>query len=302
MSNINLTAPSNSVVHTEQHVIPSRAPSTSSLLGALIADTFQEARARWLFWGLFALSTFLIALFLFVLNVDIVAGARATIEIGSSSRDVTDIHKFVVMAFSWVSIGLYVWGTLLAIFASAGLVPVLLEPGRIALMLSKPVSRPTLLIGRFLGNLSIVALNNTYLIVAVWLILGSRTGVWDPRFLLAIPISVFMFAVLLCVVVLIGVVFESAALSVMMAVALMLISSLLAQRELAIRTLTSEWSRSLWAGLYWLLPKVYDLSAAMKQIILYDRSADWITPVWTSAAFGLAALASAIYIFQKRDF
>ena len=158
------------------------------------------------------------------------------------------------------------------------------------------------MIGRFLGNLLIVALNNTYLILGVWLILGSRTGVWEGRFLLAIPISVFMFAVLLCVVVLIGVVFESAALSVMAAVALMLISSLLAQRDWSARLLASEWSRQLWLALYWLLPKVYDLSGAMRQIILYDRSADWITPVWTSAAFGLAALGGAIYIFQKRDF
>ncbi len=277
-------------------------PSTSRLLLALVADTLQEARARWLFWGLFALSTFLIGLFLFILNIDVVAGARATIEINGSSRSSFDVHKFVVMAYSWVSIGLYVWGTLLAIFASAGLVPVLLEPGRIALLLSKPVSRTTLLVGRFLGNLLIVALNNAYLIVCVWLILGSRTNVWDSRFLLLIPISVFMFAVLLCVVVLIGVVFESAALSVMMAVALMLISSLLAQRDWSMRLLSSQWSRQLWLTLYWILPKVYDLSAAMKQIILYDRDADWFTPVWTSALFGMAVLGSAVYIFRKRDF
>jgi ABC-type transport system involved in multi-copper enzyme maturation permease subunit len=268
----------------------------------LIADTFQEARARWLFWGLFALSTFLIGLFLFVLNIDIVAGARATVEIGPASRTIYDIHKFVTVAYSWVSIALYVWGTLLAVFASAGLVPVLLEPGRIALLLSKPVSRPILLTGRYLGNLSIIALNHVYLIVSIWLILGARTGIWESRFLLAIPISVFMFAVLLCVVVLIGVVFESAALSVMVTVALMLISSLLAQRDWSIRLLTSEWSRQLWLALYWVVPKVYDLSGAMRQIILYDREVDWITPVWTSAAFGLAALGSALYIFQKRDF
>jgi ABC-type transport system involved in multi-copper enzyme maturation permease subunit len=283
-------------------VLPLRPPSTARLLLALIADTIQEARARWLFWGLFALSTFLIALFLFILNVDIIAGARASVQVNGSPLSAYDVRKFINVAYSWVSIGLYVWGTLLAIFASAGLVPVLLEPGRIALLLSKPVSRPTLLIGRYLGNLLIVVLNNSYLILCIWLILGSRTGVWEGRFLLAIPISVFMFAVLLCVVVLVGVVFESAALSVMASVALMLVSSLLAQRDWSIRILTSEWSRQLWLSLYWLLPKVYDLSAAMKQIILYDQDADWISPVWTSALFGLAALGGAIYIFRKRDF
>ena len=40
----------------------------------------------------------------------------------------------------------------------------------------------------------------------------------------------------------------------------------------------------------------------MKQIVQYDREANWITPVWTSAVFGLVVLSGAIYVFQKRDF
>ncbi|MDQ2776167.1 MAG: hypothetical protein M3Y57_14805 [Acidobacteriota bacterium] len=276
--------------------------SYPSVLWALIADTFQEARARWLFWGLFGLSTLLIAIFLFALNIDIVEGARATVEMGPKSRQIYDIHKFVNVSYSWISIALYIWGTLLALFASAGLIPVLLEPGRIALLLSKPVSRPMLLLGRYTGNVLIVALNHSYLVVGIWLILGFKTTIWEPRFLLAIPISIFIFAVLLCVVVLVGVVFESAALSIMAVVAIMLISSLLAQRDWSIRLLDSDWSRELWLAFYWIVPKVYDLGAAMKQLILYDHEADWMTPVWTSAVFGLVMLSSAIYIFRKRDF
>lgn len=268
----------------------------------LIRDTLQEARARWLFWGLFALSTLLIALFLFALNVDLVAGAQFTVEVAGKSRQVYSLHKFVVVAYSWVSLALYYWGTMLAVFASAGLIPVLLEPGRIALLLSKPVSRPTLLLGRFLGNVLIILLNNTYLIVCIWLILGSKTGVWESRFLLAIPISVFMFAVLLCLVTLVGVIFESAALAVMFSIATILISALLAQFDWADKLLSSDWSRQLWHVLYWIVPKVYGLGAAMKQIILYDSQVDWITPVWTSALFALLVLSSSIYIFRKRDF
>jgi ABC-type transport system involved in multi-copper enzyme maturation permease subunit len=268
----------------------------------LIADTFQEARARWLFWGLFGLSSLLVGLFLFALNIDLVAGAQATIEFGPTSRPIYDIHKFVNVSYSWVSIALYIWGTLLAIFASAGLTPILLEPGRISLLLSKPVTRPTLLLGRYLGNVLIVALNHLYLILSIWIIIGYKTGIWERRFLLAIPISIFMFAVLLCLVTLVGVVFESAALAVMASVATMLISTLLAQRDFSMRLLSSEWSRELWAGLYWIVPKVYDLGAAMKQIILYDRDVDWVTPMWTSALFAAVVLSGSILIFRKRDF
>jgi ABC-type transport system involved in multi-copper enzyme maturation permease subunit len=274
----------------------------ASALRALISDTFQEARARWLFWGLFALSTFLIAIFLFVLKIDLVQGAVTLMGSRSSSKPLGDIGAFVNRSYSWVSIALYIWGTFLAIFASAGLTPSVLEAGRISLLLSKPLTRTRLLMGRYLGNVCVVALNHIYLICSVWIIIGIKTHIWEPRFLLAIPISIFIFAVLLCVVVLIGVLSESAALSVMVAVALMLVSTILAQRQIVVKLLSSQWSRDLWLAFYWVIPKVFDLGAAMKQIILYDRQADWLAPLWTSAIFGIVILSAAVYAFQKRDF
>lgn len=276
--------------------------SHAPVLAALISDTFQEARARWLFWGLFGLSTLLIAIFLFVLRIDIVQGAVSFMGIQATSRPIYNIHKFVTVSYSWVSIVLYIWGTFLAVFASSGLVPSVLEAGRISLLLSKPLTRTTLLMGRYAGNLLVVASNHVYLICSIWIIIGLKTDIWEPRFLLAIPISIFIFAVLLCVVVLIGVVSESAALSVMIAVALMLISTILAQRETVVKLLDSQWSRDLWLTFYWIIPKVFDLGTAMRQIILYDRQTDWFTPAWTSAAFGIAVLSGAIYIFRRRDF
>ena len=61
--------------------------------------------------------------------------------------------------------------------------------GRIALLLSKPIGRTTLLLGRYLGNLLVVALNHIYLVGAVWLILAVKTNIWNYRFLLAIPVE-----------------------------------------------------------------------------------------------------------------
>lgn len=274
----------------------------ASVYAALVADTFEEARARSLFWGLFGLSTLLICIFLFVLNIDLTAGAISFMDIKSTSRPLYDIQKFVNVSYSWVSIFLYIWGTFLAIFASSGLIPSVLEAGRISLLLSKPISRTTLLLGRILGNLCVVALNHAYLIGSVWLILGFKTHIWEPRFLLAIPVTLFIFAVLLSIVAFIGVTLESAALSVMVPVALMLISSILAQRDNMIRLLDSAWSRNLWQVSYWVLPKVYDLGYAMKQSILYDRQVDWWPPVWTSALFAAAVLWSAVVVFRRRDF
>src|SRR5579875_477325 len=130
--------------------------SAAGVFGALIADTFQEARARWLFWGLFGLSTLLILIFLFVLKIDLVAGAISIMGIEGTTRAL-DVRAFVLRSYSFIAIFLYIWGTLLAIFASSGLIPSVLEPGRIALLLSKPLNRPVLILGRYLGNVLIVA-------------------------------------------------------------------------------------------------------------------------------------------------
>jgi hypothetical protein len=54
--------------------------------------------------------------------------------------------------------------------------------------------------------------------------------------------------------------------------------------------------------LYWIVPKVFDLGSALKQLIQLDKQLDWFTPVWTSAAFGFTVLIGAVYIFRKRDF
>ncbi len=275
--------------------------SRLGVLAALISDTFQEARARWLFWGLFGLSTLLIVIFLFVLKIDLVAGAVSILGIERTASRL-DVQNFVTKSYAFVSVFLYIWGTFLAIFASSGLIPSVLEAGRISLLLSKPITRPMLLLGRYAGNILVVAANHIYLVCSIWIIIGVKTGIWETRFLLAMVDSLFIFAVLLTVVVLIGVISESAALAVMVSVALMLISSILAQHQLVVKLLSSEWSRELWMAIYWIVPKVYDLANAMRQTIVFDRQADWWTPVWTSAAFGVVVLWSAVRIFQKRDF
>jgi ABC-type transport system involved in multi-copper enzyme maturation permease subunit len=201
----------------------------------------------------------------------------------------------------FIAVFLYVWGTILAIFASAGLMPAVLEPGRIGLLLSKPVTRPMLLAGRYAGNLLVVTLNQVYLVTAIYVIVGLKTEIWHASFLYTVPVTVFLFAVLLTVVVFVGVVSESAALSLMVAAALMFISMLLASRRIVVNLLSSEWSRDLWQALYWILPKPWDLYKAMRDLILGD-TANWVDPVWTSAAFGAFVLGAAIYVFQKKDY
>jgi ABC-type transport system involved in multi-copper enzyme maturation permease subunit len=212
-----------------------------------------------------------------------------------------DVDRLVRQVHGGIATFLYTWGMFLAVFASSGLVATVLEPGRIELLVSKPVERYHILLGRYVGNLLLVALNIAYLVVSVWLIFGIKTGVWAPRFLYAIGTTVFTFAVMLSVVVLAGVLFGNAAVSTMVAVALGIVSPILAQHKLAERLLSSDWSRILWRILYEALPKVYDIGRMTLDLVKGDRVEDF-TPLATSGMFTVVVLALGVYVFSKRDF
>ena len=269
---------------------------------ALISDTFREALARKIFWVLFGLSTLLILFFLFLLRIDIASGATATITLfGQQTGANPNVDRLVRGVYGGIATFLYTWGMFLAVFASAGLIPSVLEPGRIELLLSKPLSRTHILLGRFAGNVLVVALNTSYLVLGVWIILGLKTGIWSPVFLISIATTTFIFAVLLAVVVFIGVTLESAAAATMITVALMIISPILAQTSLMMRLLSSDWSRNLWRGIYYALPKVYEVGK-MTLDAIQSRTFAGYAPIWSSAVFGAAVLGAALAIFQRRDF
>jgi ABC-type transport system involved in multi-copper enzyme maturation permease subunit len=268
---------------------------------ALIRDTFREALARKIFWVLFGLSTLMILFFLFLLQIDIVAGGVATVSRFGGTVQTMQAAQVVRGVYAAIATFLYTFGMFLAVFASSGLVPSILEPGRIELLLSKPLSRTHILLGRFAGNVLVVFLNSAYLVLGAWTILGAKTGIWSPVFLIAIATTTFIFAVLLAVVVLIGVTLESAAAATMITVALMIISPILAQTSLMMRLLSSEWSRNLWRVLYYSLPKVYELGK-MTLDAIQSRTFAGFMPIWSSALFGAVVLAGALAIFSRRDF
>ncbi len=269
---------------------------------ALVIDTFREAFARLIFWGFYGLSTLMILFFLFIMKIDIVEGAKATISLfGQTAGRSADLADIIRTFQGGIAAFLYTWGMALAVFASAGLIPTVLEAGRIELLLSKPVTRHHILLGRYVGSVLVVALNIAYLVLGVWLILGWKSGVWNASFLWAIPAAVFVFAVLLTVITLVGVLFESAALAVMVTFGMMLMSPVLAQTELMERLLSSQWTRNLWKGLYYASPKVYDLGRMTLDIVRGRQFEGWMA-VWSSALFATAVLGVALYVFSRRDY
>jgi len=268
---------------------------------ALVQDTFREAFARKIFWAFFGCSTALILFFIFIMKVDVVQGAIATISLfGNTSRG-EDVQRLVRQVHAAIAAFLFTAGMFLAVFASAGLIPAVFEPGRIELLLSKPVERYHILVGRYIGNLLVIATNVFYLVFAVWVIFGVKTGVWTVGFLWSSVLIVFIFAVLLTVVVLVGVLWESAVVATMVTFGIMLMSPILAQQSILERLLSSEWSRDTVRVMYYALPKVFDVGRIVRGLVLGDPMGGWM-PIWSSALFGVVVLSAGLYVFSRRNY
>jgi ABC-type transport system involved in multi-copper enzyme maturation permease subunit len=272
-----------------------------NVTAALVRDTFREAFARKIFWAFFGCSTALILFFIFIMKIDVVQGAIATISLfGNTSRG-QDVQLLVRQVHGAIAAFLFTAGMFLAVFASAGLIPAVFEPGRIELLLSKPVERYHILLGRYIGNVLVIASNIFYLVFAIWLIFGAKTGVWTRGFLWSSVLIVFIFSVLLTVVVLVGVLWESAVVSTMVTFALMMMSPILAQQRILERLLTSEWSRNIIRVLYYALPKVFDVGRMARELVLGNPVTSWM-PVWSSALFGVVILSAGLYVFARRNY
>jgi ABC-type transport system involved in multi-copper enzyme maturation permease subunit len=213
----------------------------------------------------------------------------------------TDVEGLVQQTQSVIAMAMYFFGMALSVFASAGLVAAVFEPGRIELLLSKPVSRTRLLMGRYLGNLLVVAANIIYLTVGSWTIFGIKTGMWGAGYLVSSIFTIFIFAVLLAVIVLVGVLWESAAVAIMVTFGIMIVTPILAQRATIERLLSSEWSRDVVRVLYYVLPKTSDVSVIIRHLILNEPVDSWM-PVWSTALFGAFVLSAGILHFRRRSF
>jgi ABC-type transport system involved in multi-copper enzyme maturation permease subunit len=268
---------------------------------ALVKDTFREAFARKIFWGFAGCCTALLAFLVFIMRIDVVAGALATITIFGRAMPTTDVQGLVQQTQSVIAMSMYFFGMALSVFASAGLVAAVFEPGRIELLLSKPVSRTQILLGRYIGNLAVVAANILYLTFGSWIIFGIKTGLWGGGYLLSSLFTIFVFGVLLAVIVLIGVLWESAAVAIMATFGIMIVTPILAQRATIERLLSADWSRDLVTVFYYILPKTSDISVIIRHLILNEPVDSWM-PVWSTALFGAVVLAAGILHFRRRSF
>lgn len=114
--------------------------------------------------------------------------------------------------------GLLGIGLLVAIIVTAPAIPNMFDPGALHLLLSKPVFRSLMFLSKFLGSCAFVLLCSTYLFIGLYLLLGSRWGVWEPRLMWCIPVYTFVFGIYYSVAALAALVWRNMIVSIIVAI------------------------------------------------------------------------------------
>lgn len=299
----------------------------------LVLLTLRELRARKVVVGLFVVATLVWLVLALALQLDIVDGSLAGARLFGQDTDIapevvvdsdtgepvldpgtgepvtaapetpfggTLLESVVFGAQAFVSGAAYWVGILLALFATGGLVASLTERGQVDVLLTKPLSRHEVLAGRLAGVWIVMLALVVYLFGAVWLVMSIKSGLWNPRFLLAIAAVFGMFAVMYGVVALVGVWSGSGPLSLIAALGLLFVTLVLAIPGLP-EQIDRTW-RPLVQGAYHVLPKFGSVGTLLVPQLATGQPVASLYPLASSLVFGAVCYAAAFYLFSRKDY
>ncbi len=301
------------------------APSARSVIGWLIRDTFRQSLATGIFWLMLAVSVLTAGACLTV-RITEASPAPARIELlnGALSLEVPHARAHPVRTLQlqlagWVADAA---GLLLALIWTAGFLPSFLEPGAVSVLLSKSAPRWILLSGKFVGVVLFVGVQTTLFIALTWLALAVRTGVWDLRYFLCIPLLILNFAVFYSFSVMLAVATRSTVACAFGSIAFWLICSAVnfgRHARLLVPGVTGiapTFGRTL-DFIYWMLPKPLDFHLMLMETLqaenLFAQFLDvrtltekglWypVAALNTSLLFGVGMLVIAAYDFLTKDY
>lgn len=167
-------------------------------LWALIIDGFRESRDRKIFWVMIGISVLIAAMMACVgydeTGVTIFFKWHLDEPAYVAGTDAQRVHVTTVLIF-WLAdkyIGLV--GIALALIATAGFFPSMMEQGAIDVVLSKPISRAKLFFGKYLASMTFVFVQSTVFVLLTFAVVGIRWKQWLWAYFWCIPLSIILFS------------------------------------------------------------------------------------------------------------
>lgn len=270
------------------------------------ADLLREAASRKWFLALGLGITLLLVVLGFALRMEVVDGALAASKLfgfalGHTIRSADVALRPVFMAATFIT---FYGGILFGIVACADFGPQLLSPGRIEHLLSLPVRRWQLLIGTFLGVMTLAVLGSLYGATGFTLILGVKTGVWTWKPIAAALLCGLAFSAIYAVMLLAALVVRSAALSAAAGLILYVLGIIAGNRNEMSPLFEEGPARQSFRAVTAVLPRLS---------MLAEGAADFAAgrPIGVKsfesvllgvAVWAIAALFVSIYRFEQKDF
>jgi ABC-type transport system involved in multi-copper enzyme maturation permease subunit len=213
---------------------------------------------------------------------------------------------------------------ILGVIITSFFIPNMLRKGSIDLMLAKPIHRGTLLIYKYIGGMSFMLIFAAVAVGSVWVVIGLRSGLWNPKFLLLIPLLTFAFGILYSVSTLIAVLTRSAVAALLVTLAFSGLLWIIAYayneidriRNTPVKDILPEWVYTTADVVNGVLPRTRDLDVITTKLIAdvmtdndkqkYSSALlsypNWgetfgVSVVWIAALLGLAC-----WRFSRKDF
>ncbi len=172
--------------------------STLSIVRCLVRDTFRQSLDSGVFWLMLAFILAGAMLCLCIQGVPVADGpghldfAFGAVRVSLAGGTAAAVRALEGFLLGWIADGL---GLILALMFTAGFLPSFLDGASAPVLLTKPIPRWRLLLGKCVGIFVFVAVQDALLLGGTWLALGMRTGVWDLDYLLCLPLLLVHFAV-----------------------------------------------------------------------------------------------------------
>jgi ABC-type transport system involved in multi-copper enzyme maturation permease subunit len=263
-------------------------------IGIMTMSTIREAMSKKVF-------LFFIGISLIVLLIQTLIFSLSKTNLMVQGAGITEsIAMLEIMIISPLS-GLCL---LLSIFSCSSFIPSMLEKGNIDLLLSKPVSRTELLLGKYFGGLLVVLINILFLILGVWFIIGVKFGYWNIAFLYSSLLITFTFAVLYSIIVLFGVITQGSMSGMMAAYFIFIVLSPLLHlaKYKGAEFITNETLRAVIDWFYYIVPKTQELMGETLVNLTTKNTIANYQPIASSFVFLLVMLVFSVLIFRKKDF
>ncbi len=281
-------------------------PVSPTTIGAVARDVLKEATSSKMMLALLlTIGLFLLALTL-SLDLDVVDGALAGSRIfgRAAGTAIVPVDVFLRPAFQALAWVTFYVGLLFGIVATADIAPRLLQPGRVEHLLALPIRRVELVIGTYLGVCAICAIATVFAVGGVSLVLFAKAKMVTVAPAAGAAMAFVAFAAIYGVMMAVGVLFRSAALSAGAGLLTYIMGVAVSEKNVMLMWTTNKPLRTLLEVVSAPMPNLRALAdvgagAAAGEAVALQAV---LPMVGGAAAFAACGVLLAAAIVQSRDY